>query len=377
VTNLGAPVAVDAATIEAELTALWKTASDSEAERAVIRACSCNLVVIARDEREAEALPPVLLEISKWHPSRSIIAFRDDAGGGAAARKDPIRAWISAQCAVPFAGAPEVCCEAIAVAARGSALDNLPDTVVSLLIPDLPLFVYWRSFASEDRPIVERLTAFAELLIVDSHRSKDDPAARERLLGLLTKAPGRGAVRDLNWSRLTAWRDLIAQFFDARPNRRYLRQITEVEISRNVAAPGNIPTRTLLLTGWLASRLGWHLVSTSRPGDDWLSRWESEQGEVAVRFTGVPSESEKSSGISSLRLTTRDGAAFSVVHDRGSACMTAQAAVDGSSWLHSVPVEPLDEETLLIRELSLTGEDPSFRAALTEALALETSFRRT
>ena len=139
-TNLGTPVAVDAATIEAELTGLWKTASDSEAERAVIRACSCNLVVIARDEREAEALPPVLLEISKWHPSRSIIAFRDDAG--AAARPDPIRAWISAQCAVPFAGAPEVCCEAIAVAARGSALDNLPDTVVSLLIPDLPLFVY-------------------------------------------------------------------------------------------------------------------------------------------------------------------------------------------------------------------------------------------
>jgi len=373
--RLGVAVAVDAATIEAELTALWKSGADAEAERAVIRACSCNLVVIARNQREAEALPPVLVEVAKWHPSRSIIAFRDEAADGADPRS-PIRAWISAQCAVPFAGAPEVCCEAIAVAARENALGNLPDTLVSLLVPDLPLFLYWRSFRLEDRELIERLAGFADLLIVDSHTSKDDPEGRERSLELLTGAPAGIAVRDLNWSRITAWRDLVAQFFDAPSARRYLDEISEVEISRNVAAPGNIPTRTLLLTGWLASRLEWRRISTERRGDDWISLWAAPGGKVTVRFTGIPSESEQASGIGSLRLATRSGAEFSVVRDRKSSLMTATARVDGANLVHSVPDDPMDEATLLIRELSLPGEDPSFLAALAEALALEKSFLR-
>jgi hypothetical protein len=43
--------------------------------------------------------------------------------------------------------------------------------------------------------------------------------------------------------------------------------------------------------------------------------------------------------------------------------------------VHSVPLESIDEGSLLIRELSLTGEDVIYKAALAEALALEKSFR--
>jgi len=53
---------------------------------------------------------------------------------------------ISAQCSVPFAGGPQVCSEVITVAARSSATSGLLNTLVSLLIPDLPVFIYWRSF---------------------------------------------------------------------------------------------------------------------------------------------------------------------------------------------------------------------------------------
>ncbi len=61
------PVAVDAAVIEQELTSLWK--SEGESERAAIRACSCNLVVIAHDRAESELLPELLARVAEWHPA--------------------------------------------------------------------------------------------------------------------------------------------------------------------------------------------------------------------------------------------------------------------------------------------------------------------
>jgi glucose-6-phosphate dehydrogenase assembly protein OpcA len=370
VTNhLGVPVTVSSEIIESELTSLWKAASGAEAERAVIRACSCNLIIIAEDRAEAESLPAVLAELSRSHPSRALVAFRDDEEDA------PMRAWISAQCSSAFAGGPQVCSEAIAVAARAEAIGDLPNTLVSLLVPDLPVFLYWRSFRPADQQLVERSAQVADLLIVDSHASKDDAANRERLLELLDHPPASTAVRDLNWSRLTAWRDLVAQFFDAPAARHHLAEIAEVEVCRAIAAPGSIPTRTLLLTGWLATRLGWKRLSAERRGDRWLSRWSSASGEVEVRFTGAEAAGE-SPGISSLRLRTRAGAEFAVVRDKLSACMTATSAAAGSMLVHSVPQESLDEATLLVRELSLSGgEEQSFRGALSEALALEKSFR--
>src|SRR5687767_11876077 len=58
--NLGVPIAVDVDAIEQELTGLWKSASQSGNENAVMRACSCNVVVVAQDQREAESLPDIL-----------------------------------------------------------------------------------------------------------------------------------------------------------------------------------------------------------------------------------------------------------------------------------------------------------------------------
>jgi glucose-6-phosphate dehydrogenase assembly protein OpcA len=371
--NLGMPVAVDAAVIDQELTSMWKT--EDESEKAAIRACSCNLVVIAHDREECELLPELLARVAEWHPCRSLIAFRED--------EDPapelpgsagMRAWIHAQCSVSPAGGPQTCCETVTVGARGRSVSDLPNILVSLLVPDLPVFLYWRSFWPEDRELAEKTARFADLLIVDSHASKDDPQNRERLLSLLTSAPEGLSVRDLNWSRLTAWRDLIAQFFDPPSLRRYAREISEVEILRTVGSPSNIPTRTLLLTGWLASRLNWRRTSVGRQDGQWISHWNGPGGEVVVRFIGMPVELNQTPGISSIILRARSGPSFTVVREKGSSCITASSEGIGPVLVHSVIEDARDEAGLLIRELSLAGHDHGFRQVLTEVLALEQSF---
>jgi len=188
--------------------------------------------------------------------------------------------------------------------------------------------------------------------------------------------PAGIAIRDLNWARITAWRDLIAQFFDSSATGHYVHEISEVDITRNLAAPGSIPTRTLLLTGWLVSSLGWQRKSAERSGDTWSSSWRSGNREIRVNFVGTPAQPGKASGISTVMLRAGNDAEFSVSIEEGSHSLNAVASVKGSSVIHSVPEERLDEASLLIRELAQTGEDAVFRAALSEACELERAFRQ-
>ncbi len=275
----------------------------------------------------------------------------------------------------PFAGGPQVCSEVVTVAARSSATSDLLNTIVSLLVPDLPVFIYWRSFQEQDRIPVQHLARFASILVVDSHATKDDPASRQRLLELLLEPPEGLAVRDLNWARLNAWRDMVTQFFDHPAFRHEAHQISEIVIERDIGAHGNVPTRTLLLTGWLASRLGWNLVSAERSSDHWISRWTGRSGGVIVRFTGHSSTADEQPGISTIQLRTRSGITFQVVRAQGAAHLLATATGKEPELIHSVVQESMDEATLLVRELALSGRDESFQSALAQAVALERKFQ--
>jgi hypothetical protein len=128
------------------------------------------------------------------------------------------------------------------------------------------------------------------------------------------------------------------------------------------------------VTGWLASRLRWQRLAAERTGDTWVSRWQGPGGEVTVLFTGEPAAGSEAPGIRSLTLRTRSGATFTVARD-AAGCMSSLSTVAGNSVAHTVPGDPADESALLVRELSIPGEDPSFKAALAEALELERSFR--
>jgi len=375
ITNLGTPVQIDIAVIEQELRTLWNSASQSENEGGIIRACSCNLVVFAQDRREAQEILPVLARVAEFHPCRAIIAYRESDEESIGHPPTPhVHAWISVQCSVPRSGGQHVCSETITLAARTNAITDQLNTVVSLLIPDLPVFLYWRSSLASDRELVGKMVRMAQLLIVDSHASKNDSQNRGLLLEFLTTLPEEIAVRDLNWARLTAWRDLVAQFFDPPDLRRQAYEIADLEIFRDISGHGSIPTRTLLLTGWLASRLNWRLVGASRLGDHWTSHWQSNTGEVSVHFTGNLAESDESPGISSIVLRTRPGLRFSAVREKGSTCITVVTSRESGSLVHSVPQESMDEAALLVRELSINGKDLGFHGALVEALALEKSF---
>ncbi len=373
VANLGTPLGADLGSIERQLAAFWRSASAQPDEPAVIKACSSNLIVITPGRQQAEALPPVLADVAEWHPCRSLVAFQEAPVAGSDSL--PMQGWILVQCRSQVGGGPQVCSEVITIGARRESAGDLSNTLVSLLVPDLPVFLYWRSPRAADWLLVETLSRFTDLLLIDSDASPSRPEDRARVLGLFTKAPKPVGIRDLSWSRLTAWRDLIAQFFDSRAALSQLKELVELEISFRRASAESWPGYVFLLAGWLTSRLGWQQASVERKADESVFHMRGDSGEVVVRLTRAP-ERTKHGGLKLVRFLTRNGSSFSVTRADENSCLSSVVVVPSMKpVVHTVPCPSLREADLLIGELSLQGEDTGFRAALAAAMALEKDIR--
>jgi glucose-6-phosphate dehydrogenase assembly protein OpcA len=368
----GTPVAADAAAIERELRALWESPFQHEGGGAFIRACAGNLIALAGDQEGAAHLLTVLPVVAQQHPLRSVLAYREKAQGKPGVGEDaPIRAWINAQCSIPVTGGPQVCSEVITLAAVDEGLDALANLLASVLIPDLPVYIYMPSFFPELLRIVVRLASWANLLVLDSRGAGYGPTDQPGLTQLLTSPPARVPVRDLEWARLTAWRDLVSQFFDAPERRALLYQISRVAIDAAHPARATTCSPALLFSGWLASRLDWLPRSAESENGRVLVRCNSQNGEVLVSLGTTPSQADRPPRIESVALHTRTGRTFAVTLDRPAACLAA-ATTEGDSpdARHAVPDEEPDEASLLVKELSIAGEDPGFQGALSQAIAI-------
>jgi glucose-6-phosphate dehydrogenase assembly protein OpcA len=366
--NLGTPVEVDVAAIETELRSLWKTASEREGEAAAIRACSCNLLTVVRDEREAGMLMPVIAKVAEYHPCRAVIAYSRSRPDGS--HLPPMRAWISAQCAIRPGGGPQICSEVVTLESNTASITDLLSTVLPLLVPDLQIILYWRSPRLADARLIEDLESYGHLLVVDSH-ALDLCESRAQLFASLLQPKSGIAVRDLNWARLTVWRELLAGLFDTRDARARLHGVSDVVMHHSGICAGRLPTGLLLLAGWLASSLEWSRAACERSGDGHLVRWHDGVREVRMTVASVPCDPHSPTGIEKVELRTESGDSFLVGRESGAGCARAVATTGDRSLTCTVPMGDPDEAGLLIEELSITGTDRSYQSALAAALQLE------
>ena len=128
--SLEDPVEVPLDSVERRLAEIW----DTRGQTAVVRACSCNLIAIARDRKEAQAFLSLLTAVSEQHPCRAIIAYRESDQSDCIPTGPHIHTWISAHCTLPASGGLQVCSETIMVASCGATATDVKHADVSLLI---------------------------------------------------------------------------------------------------------------------------------------------------------------------------------------------------------------------------------------------------
>lgn len=229
--------------VEVQLRELWKR-SDAVAGHTIIRARSLNLVVYTDSEEERERVAETLRTLVQAHPSRSIIlcAHRGHEETG-------FEADITTECRK--IGDNLLCYEQVCVNASGPIARHLAAVVEPLLTSHLPTYLWWNGIPPMSQENFRDLLAICDRLIVDSHRFSGGARDLARLADFARKSSI--PVTDLNWQRLTPWRELIAQFFIGQCDVAHLAGIERVEVGYG-AGPG---TQPLLLLGWLGSRLGW------------------------------------------------------------------------------------------------------------------------
>lgn len=330
----------------------------------MVRACVLNLVAYAPSQAVAHHIDEVVSQVSGRHPSRSIVMLAEPGVGSS-----ELQASISAHCRIAPEGGKQVCSEQITLRASGGAADELHGTVLPLLVPDLPVFLWWHDELPLTGHLFRELLDACDRLVVDS--GDLPPKRSERALVALQRLVEEGgvAMSDLNWSRLSHWRELVAQFFDAPPARRYLDRLNRVQVeiaSRHGRRPHL--TAGLLLVGWLASCLGWVMEDgrRSRRGVTAFG-FRSAAGAVAVELR--PEPTHPGEGPHSIRLEASRSASFAVTRvadDHTCVAVTTDIPEGGHSQV--VRMDPPSEAALLCEELDAQGRDTVFEEALAQAV---------
>jgi glucose-6-phosphate dehydrogenase assembly protein OpcA len=171
----------------------------------------------------------------------------------------PLETLVAAYCPLPEEGGAGSACGDVVVLRGGmGALRQGLGLIQTLVAEDLPCWVWWNSSLDEPPEMLEALAPIPRRLVIDT--SLGQP--RRCLDVLLDRIEAGQAVNDLNWLRLRSWRESLAMVFDPPSRRDALGHVVQLDID----VEGNHPVKGLLLTAWIADRLGWHLV-TSFPVD--------------------------------------------------------------------------------------------------------------
>jgi len=361
--------------LERELTRLRRAQSAHAREQGgtVARASVLNLIVYADREVHARRAARSISELALRHPSRAIVVLADRGIEREAEGR------IEMFCQVPIAdGARQVSYEQILVRAHGDVEDRLASAVIPLLVPDLPVFLWWTGSTPTSGRSFGDLVGLADRLIVDSSDVARPEIMLPQLAHLCAQARGLFGLTDLNWTRLTPWREIVTSFFDVPSWRAYLDGITGVRVGFAVDMDGRDihPSQALLFVGWLASRLGWRPLEALAPSEAGgllfaIARRDGARIMVRVRprFERGLAEGDLS-GIR-VQAATAELAEFVVKRQPDAAHQTATVILGGERrWERTLPLKSPAIVELIGEELSIMGSDRTYEQALRALVAL-------
>lgn len=231
-----------------ELGEVWASLAKEEAEQGkpnVVRACAMTLIVADYESHDSVHVSNTLAELMREHPSRAIVLYispKVETG---------LEARVFAQCWKPFGKAQQICCEQINVEATPERWPDVGPTVVGITVPDLPVVVWCRHKAALSVDITSQQRAGFEAVFSLANKVIFDTAglnAGEAFQKLQQWRSRKRTVADLEWVRLTPWREALAHLFDNPAMLASRKEITDVEISYSGET---IPPSAYYLAAWL------------------------------------------------------------------------------------------------------------------------------
>lgn len=364
---------IDVRAIERELASLWaipQAIEEGGSEILPTRTSVLNLVIYAPSPELAGRAAKLIESLATYHPSRVIIfSVTDDPK----ALETDIDARVSSYCRIDSPEQVAACVEQVMIAVPPDALQLLPSIIAPLTLPDLPTFLWWMGQPPLNDPHLCRISLATDRLILDSSTYTRPIPSLIREAEFCSQQASECMISDLNWARVTGWRETISQFFDIPDCRWALEYVTRLSIRYGHAEghPEN-QAQALLLIGWMSDRLGWHVESAEKRSDATWAFSVADPGRrpILVELTSRPAPSAFDGQILAVNLSAGDGfqsAYLEAARVGDLSVISTTARTDGHLHVErAIHCPPPDLHGLLMAELKLVSRDRIFERALQE-----------
>jgi glucose-6-phosphate dehydrogenase assembly protein OpcA len=367
-TLIAEPRFTDVSSIESELIDLWKEAERSEdggESGTVIRACSANLIIVTHGNADGNGTDQLLDSIAAVHPSRTFLVLLDQ---GFSSRE--IETYVSARCSIPLPGEKQVCCEQINLRASILSSDKIASVITSLLVPDIPVILFWIDRLAEAEDLPGRLVSGADHAAFDPPDDPRNPFVSLRSFINLHRAHSSTTIGHLAWDRIQPWRIMVAGHFDDIRMRKELASLCEVSIVYS-AGTGSPLTSSLFLLGWLAHSLEWkreHALRLITPGTlEGVARMGDR--EIALSVRSARSGENRESGIHSLVFRNDAGALLTLKKVGTQECVCSEhRAEERQAEILAVRLEK--DQDIFLRQMNMADEGERCMASLAALMDL-------
>jgi glucose-6-phosphate dehydrogenase assembly protein OpcA len=279
-----------------------------------------------------------------------------------------VTAQVSAYCPIQKGSSRNlVCCEYITIRGTKEALERVGNLVKSLMIPELPQFVWWKATPNPEQELFKQLSSSCNCVIVDSSYFSDPESEFLKMQELID---AETYIADLNWHRLSSWQELTAAAFDPPERRASLVDLDRVTIDYE---KGNA-AQALMFLGWFASRLGWEPVSYTEENGDYDIKQIKFNGPnkkaIEAELAGAPTADwgEIPGDMIGLRLTSTNSNAncCTILCSETTGCMRMEAGGSAQNC-RTEQVTPLSDqkaESLMSQQLQRWGRDVLYEESL-------------
>ena len=317
-----------------------------------LRSSVLNMIVVT-DEEAATEVTDSVSKLAGRHPARAVVLVADPGG------EPNFDVGLSAFCHARGGGGAQVCAEQITIHAEGPPAMHLESLAGPLLVPDLPVFLWYPGEFSPRSPEFAAMAELADRIILDSAASEGYEACL-RQIAELVEDPATPAIGDLQWVGLSPWRSLLADTFGAPERAEELGKIERAEV---LYAPGG-ENRALLLIGWLASTLGWKPGDVSRNGGGQNIRFSGPSGDISVDL----SPDSPDARLRRIRLYSEEYSFQVSRHRELSDVRTTVMRGEDLLAERTVHIGSFDLGVLVGEEMGYRGHDEAYGAALRTAV---------
>jgi len=341
---------------------------------------------------DPQTLAKLREEVAKLSPEQIRINNPDFRGTGvseAIAAQNPCRiitlcptwgldegvtAQVSAYCPVHKTGSNLICSEYITLRGTKQALNRVGELVKSLMIPDLPKFVWWKATPNPDQELFKQMVESCNCIVMDSSYFIEPESEFLKIQMLIESGT---YVADLNWHRLAPWQEITAATFDPPERRMSLGEIDEVAIDYE---KGN-DSQALMFLSWFASRLGWQPIAFTQDDDDLYEikriTFTGPNGkEIKAELAAIPisDPGEIQGDLVGLRLGSSNPSAncATILCSETAGCMRMESGGGAQATVRTEQVTSTNDqkaELLLTQQLQRWGRDVLYEESL--ALAVQ------